>query len=114
MVWEHRAGKKRRERILQHQNSQNRSPVITSVLSGRFISEDALAELRRLNRLHSAPTTENKTQLAPKLIDLTAPTPVIDLTTEDPPASDFDEITARFDSIESFVKRTYATLPEST
>ncbi|XP_071629998.1 uncharacterized protein [Temnothorax longispinosus] len=44
--------------ILQHQNRQNRFPVITSVLSGRFISKDALAKLGRLKTIHSAPTTE--------------------------------------------------------
>ncbi|XP_071581752.1 uncharacterized protein [Temnothorax nylanderi] len=54
MVWKHRAGRKRLERILQHLNQQSNFPVITSVLTRRFISEDALAELHRLNRLHSA------------------------------------------------------------
>ncbi|XP_024876834.1 uncharacterized protein LOC112457809 isoform X4 [Temnothorax curvispinosus] len=45
--------------ILQHQNRQNRFPVITSVLCGRFISKDALAKVSRLKTIHSAPTTEN-------------------------------------------------------
>ena len=124
MVWKHRAGRKRRERILEHQSRQNRSPIITSVVSGRFISESALAELRRLNALHSVPTENNRHPAeiidltapeqidltAPEVVDLTTPTPIIDLTIEDPRASDLDEITARFSAIESFVKQTYTAL----